>query len=127
MLIDTDRARYMLAVAEAIEAGRTDIDQLTDVCPQCGDKVNVFDITHTVISQLPPTHPKHATSIDAYVVIGCEDYWVMNPNSIGIVFPNLMPWDAAMSATTGDGYPITDDVVDAMNAAEGVNTLRDLG
>jgi len=47
------------------------------ICPEC--------------DELPPPEDGVHTVLGATVVVGCEGYWVINPNVVGIPNPNWQP------------------------------------
>lgn len=52
---------------------------LTRTCPECGAHVY-------------PGDPNHVLTSDGYVVVGCEGYWTVNPNLVGVYAPNWCDW-----------------------------------
>jgi hypothetical protein len=50
---------------------------LSPICPECGQLAGAEDGMHIVLG--------------AVVVVGCEGYWVINPNVVGIASPNWQP------------------------------------
>ena len=53
---------------------------LSPVCPECGHVPEREEGIHVVVGA-------------AAVVIGCEGYWVINPNVVGIPRPSWQPQD----------------------------------
>jgi hypothetical protein len=74
---------YAETVDEAVQAGRYE-GPLTTHCPECGtafyslDKAYADD-EHIIIL---------TTSDTPAVIVGCEGYFVVNPNEVGIPSPN---------------------------------------
>jgi hypothetical protein len=72
-------ADYVLHVIKALRSGAFLILWLTPRCPECGDVPRPDeDVVHVV-------HVGH-------VVIGCEGYRVINPNSVGVQSENWDDW-----------------------------------
>lgn len=70
-----ERDAYVAAVKAARPA---DVRAwLTDTCPECGE-VRPDDDAHVVL--------------EGAVVVGCEGYWVVNPNAVGITSPTWDDW-----------------------------------
>jgi hypothetical protein len=66
--------RYTTAVANAIDRNELQVPYLTPRCPECG--MHIRDMTEDV---------KHwHLIIGDYVIVACEWYWVVNPNTVGI-------------------------------------------
>jgi hypothetical protein len=90
MIFDKKTATYVLAVVTAHESGSIPTGALTTVCPECGETSNEFDSFHTVMSVNPGPE---LTSSGVYIIIGCEGYWVVNPNLVGIVSKTWTDWN----------------------------------
>jgi len=76
-----DEARYLAAAVAAIDAGDDSIEPwLTCECDECGEEPDATD----------PDHVLHA----GYVLIGCEGYWHIDPNRLGIPSPRWENWRA---------------------------------
>lgn len=84
MLINNERARYMLAVVEKWESGGMPADALTDRCPECNKVADSFDREHIVLDR--------GNGVPVAVVIGCEDYWVIDPNLVGMPSDTWTDW-----------------------------------
>jgi hypothetical protein len=115
MLIDAHTAGYVRAAAEAIEGGDTaDLTNLTDTCPDCRERITAFNTgVHVAVAATPITSAAYMIDDQVYVIVGCEGAWVIDPRQVGIV---VHAW-----------ANLTDDVINAMNADEGLVTHRDLG
>lgn len=102
MLITRRTATYLLAVVTTIETDRTDLI-LTDTCPECNETVNIFDTNHLVVEQHPDvfTGPTH---LDAWVIVGCEGYWVVNPATVGLPIEMWQDWTALPDDITPDDF-----------------------
>jgi hypothetical protein len=73
-----DPAAYVAAVSTALM--RQDpalLPYLSPICPECDQEPDPEDGVHVVLS--------------GAVVIGCEDYWVINPNVLAIPSPTWQP------------------------------------
>lgn len=84
-----ETAKYAIAASEHIK-GHSDKyalvqPYLTRVCPECNCSIAWADDPDHLTIQDPITDHQ-------VVVIGCEGYWVINPNIIGIPSPNWMDW-----------------------------------
>ena len=72
------RTRYLTAVITALMRNDPAVQPyLSPLCPECDQVPEPEDGIHVVLG--------------AAVVIGCEGYWVINPNRIGIPNPNWQP------------------------------------
>lgn len=102
MRITTRTATYLLAVATAIEAGRTDLI-LTDICPECNEKIDLFDTDHLVMERHPDVFAGPNTTA-AWVIVGCEGYWVVNPATVGLPIDMWQDWAALPDDITPDDF-----------------------
>jgi hypothetical protein len=69
---------YLAAVMRAMMRSDTRVaPYLSPICPECGQLAGPEDGVHIVLG--------------AVVVVGCEGYWVINPNVVGIPSPNWQP------------------------------------
>lgn len=80
--------RYALAVDDAIDTAKRSHQEvrpwLTDKCPEC--ETQVIDMR---------SHEKDEHLIlSGYVIIGCEWFWIVNPNVVGISVPEWSDWKA---------------------------------
>jgi hypothetical protein len=81
MIVDTKTARYLMMVCVALDTNTLHPDaRRTTTCPECNETVTAFDTDHVVW-----TGGRIGTCV---LVIGCEGYWVINPNLVGIDSPN---------------------------------------
>lgn len=79
--------RYVEAVDLALQAGTLDTP-LTTRCPECDG-----DFTDIDVARADELHILVATTADTVaVVVGCEGYFVIDPNLVGIDAPN---WQSA--------------------------------
>lgn len=75
---DADLTTYLAAVVAAMARRDTVIaGYLSPVCPECGQLGDGQDGRHVVLGSA--------------VVVGCEGYWVIDPNAVGIPRPNWQP------------------------------------
>lgn len=75
---------YVDAVREAFSQGDSFLmDELNPPmrCPECGRKPSA-----------EPLEARHHRMIGPYVIVGCEGYFTVNPNLVGIPSKN---WEAA--------------------------------
>lgn len=84
MLMDLERAQYLLAVVTAYGEGKLGPELLTDRCPECNEVVNCFDRDHILIDRGNGNPPA--------VIIACEEYWVIDPAAVGIPRNNWSDW-----------------------------------
>lgn len=94
MNIDVRTADYINRVVNAIADGTITTDELPigNWCPECDD---VIDATYDDNGHIMTRTPDGLTDV---VIIGCERYWVIDPNMVGIVSPNWT--DAAGNPST---------------------------
>lgn len=75
-----ERTAYLAAVVRALMRRDQALEPyLSPICSECGQMPEPEDGDHVVLG--------------AAVVIGCEGYWVVNPNVVGIHRPNWQPQD----------------------------------
>jgi hypothetical protein len=75
-----ERTAYLAAVITAMMRHDPAVQPyLSPLCPECNQIPEPEDGIHIVLG--------------AAVVIGCEGYWVINPNVVGIAKPNWQPQD----------------------------------
>jgi hypothetical protein len=75
---DVELTAYLAAVITAMMRHDPDaIGYLSPMCPECGQLANAEDGQHVVLG--------------AAVVVGCEGYWVIDPNTVGVSKPNWQP------------------------------------
>lgn len=85
MLINQETTTYLAKAVEAIELGRGDIP-LSDTCPECGLRCNTYLRAHD------DCHVVMKVSGDVYaILIGCEGYWCIDPELIGLPRGNWQP------------------------------------
>jgi hypothetical protein len=74
------RTAYLAAVIRALMRHDTTVQpHLSPICPECDEVPEPEDGLHVVLG--------------AAVVIGCEGYWVIDPNLVGIHRPTWQPLD----------------------------------
>lgn len=113
MLLDAYTANYLALVAESIEAGCV-LAQMSNVCPECGETQGVVNnLNHVVMSTVPPTSVNHGDSSNVCVVIGCQGYWVINPNEVGVPAA-WQPIEAMNADAAADGYARGDHLPDVI-------------
>jgi hypothetical protein len=80
MIVNTKAARYLVAVCTALDTGTLHPDaRRTMTCPECDDHVNLLHDSDHILWDGPG---------GPVLIIGCEGYWVINPNLVGIDSPN---------------------------------------
>ncbi|MET0416573.1 MAG: hypothetical protein ABW022_11200 [Actinoplanes sp.] len=81
---------YAKTVDEAVMAGQVS-GPLYSACPECGVDFDNLDDVYA-----DDQHIIMLTTIDTpAVVVGCEGYFVVDPNLVGIVSPNWQPVETA--------------------------------
>ncbi len=77
-------ADYVEAAGEQIRRDRASVEKwMTDVCPECGEQVDEFSEDH-IVDELEDGQQ--------VLLIGCEGFWLINPNMVGIDSPNWQDW-----------------------------------
>lgn len=72
---------YVAAVVAALTAGKLATSDLRHDCPECGE---------TPALDAKGTGNPHRL-VGSFVVVGCEGYYVVNPNLVGIACPSWEP------------------------------------
>jgi hypothetical protein len=106
MLLTSPLAAYLTRAAEALENAETRAalldayPHLGDECTECGTVIDRWDEQggHVLFE---------TAERDVIVVVGCEGYWMVNPNELGIPAPD---WDDASVY----GGPTEDEVLDGI-------------
>lgn len=80
VLHNPDVDAYVLAVRDSLNFGRLAARDLRTTCPECGVEP----------SEVPEVASDHRLA-GPYVVVGCEGYYVVNPNLVGIPSPGWEP------------------------------------
>jgi hypothetical protein len=71
-----DQDEYVRRVTEAIKVGDPSVTPyLTRICPECDEEPARSRWPHTV-------------DVNGFVLVGCEGYWVVDPNVLGLDRPN---------------------------------------
>jgi hypothetical protein len=78
-------AQYLLASRKGDNPARP---WQTTICPECGE-IPTQNRMGGLNGDMPYTHILDA---DGFVLIGCEGYWVINPNVINTYSPNWHDW-----------------------------------
>lgn len=94
MNINVETADYVYRVVNAIADGTITGPNLGigNWCPECDD---VIDATYDDNGHIMTRTPDGLTDV---VIVGCERYWAIDPNLVGIVSPNWT--DAAGNPST---------------------------
>jgi len=109
MLMDYRTATYLMYVEGALEEERVPAQYLTDTCPECGEAVTEYldamEGPHVVTRvSNDPEGPK-----GYYVIIACEGFWVINPESVGLPLDNWQDWTVVtaddVAEANGADYP----------------------
>lgn len=87
MLLTAELTRYLTAAhQEIVFRGNPNSIPTTSTCPECGAD---FDSRVDAMSDNDGAHVVLELSGDVFaVIVGCEGYWVVNPNLLGIHSPN---------------------------------------
>jgi hypothetical protein len=111
MLIDRHTADFLTKAIRALDLGKTEIP-VTNRCPECGETVDTYLEAASAIDG----HIVYRTTADTYVIlIGCEGYWCVNPELIGL--PRGM-WQDYQDNPLGDELqPVNDKGYPACPAA----------
>lgn len=88
MLVNANTAAYLVNVGIAVNNGTVPSHYLTDVCPECGDTQFMIDHGQDHIITVTPSGA-------LAVVIGCEGFWVINPNEVGMGNDMWQDWTTA--------------------------------
>lgn len=100
MLFDTRSAEYLAACTKLITTPQSPevMDKvrpyLTNRCSECGEVVNIFATHHVVVAD-------GQDGTGAYVVIGCEGYWLINPNVVGVKNIDWQDWTKPVDSPDG--------------------------
>lgn len=75
-----ENRKYVAAARRAIDNREPAIEKwLTTKCTECGAEPDEGDA-------------EHIFTAEGYILIGCEGYWIINPNALGIDRPNWDDW-----------------------------------
>lgn len=95
MRIDLKTGPYLTAVANAVLRDGVIIPGAGDLCPECQQHINSFDLEHAII--LSPDQ-------GVIVVIACEGYWAIDPQAVGMDRGNWQPAEAMRADDAAEGY-----------------------
>lgn len=86
--------QYAAGAQAALHMDLIPSQYLTTTCPECGDEVTNDITAHVVIIDREETQ---------FVIVGCEGYWVINPEIIGMDREGWSDWTAGdeMDRVTG--------------------------
>jgi hypothetical protein len=88
MLVTRETADYLTKAIRAIDLGKTEIP-LTNRCPECEETVDTYLEAASAIDG----HIVYQTTSDTFaILIGCEGYWTINPELIGLPRGMWMDW-----------------------------------
>lgn len=90
---------YAKAVDEALAAGRI-TGPLTTRCPECNCDFGDLDEAHEDTEHIIVA----TTSDTTAVVVACEGYFLVNPNSVGIDSPGWQDWAALPDGVTAEDF-----------------------
>lgn len=105
MLIDTETARYLVAVGTALEANHLTTADLTVVCPECNEvlETRFADGSH-IVMDTPHIMDEDAGYESFALVVGCEGYWLIDPAKVGLPRGNWMTPEECQGVT--DNPPV---------------------
>lgn len=99
---------YAEAVTDALTDGRIN-PPLTTRCPECDSDFADLDEAYEDAEHIIVLTTADTTA----VIVGCEGYYVVDPNLVGIDCPNWEPWmtnetggTLPQGATNDKGYPV---------------------
>lgn len=84
MEINLKAARYVLACVEAIVAEKLPVEAKRDICPECMEKVTQLNSSNHIVRVSIPRD-------EVVLIIGCEGYWVIDPNLVGMNDSTWLP------------------------------------
>ena len=88
MIITRDTATYVKYAIMAIDLGKVEIP-LTNTCPECGETIDTY--LDAATSDDP--HLVYGTTSDTFaILVGCEGYWVVNPELVGLPRGEWQDW-----------------------------------
>lgn len=95
MLITLKTADYLMKAIQAINLGKTEIP-LTNRCPECNEAID----TYLDAADYANGHIVYQTTSDTFVIlVGCEGYWTINPELIGLPRDMWMDWQDTPDCT----------------------------
>jgi len=109
MIITRETATYVKYAIMAIDLGKVEIP-LTNRCPECGETIDTY-----LSAASDDPHLVYQNTSDTFVIlIGCEGYWVVNPELIGLPRGEWQDWtdNPLGDEATGVG---SDDAVCVLN------------
>ena len=90
MLLNDGDIKYVVAVARTADArNRAVWELMTSTCPECQRTMTGLDNDDHLVLRVPGAEHDDA---QVFVVIGCEGYWVINPNVVGIKCDTWLDW-----------------------------------
>jgi hypothetical protein len=88
MLLDPRTALYLHRATTALITGTVAIESTTDVCPECSESVAAARLISDAEHHIAYLDPQHRRVV---LLIGCEGYWLIDPNTLGLPSPNWQP------------------------------------
>lgn len=101
MIVTAELAEYLTRVVNALDTNTLHPDaRRTRECPECDEPVSGFgDDNHLIW-----VRDRHGRNSEVVLIVACEEYWVIDPNLVGIDKPTWMhPEDH-----------VSDDVIDRL-------------
>jgi hypothetical protein len=97
MIFDINSARYVLRVTQAVMSGTIAPDELTNVCPECDQKITRWENDgHAAVDTNFGPEPVR-------IIIACEGYWMVDPTRVGLDRGDWMSPDECAGIVTPDG------------------------
>lgn len=85
MIVTRETAQYVLAIANMAASKGLPDEVMTRRCPECGMLMEYTENDEHIVI---PNQWDNATVI---LVVGCEGYWVIPPDVVGILKPDWSP------------------------------------
>lgn len=107
MFLDYKLASYLVGVEGALEEERIPAKYLTNVCPECGDRITTWDQATRDVHIVSNTANYGEPKVYA-VIVACEGYWVINPEVLGLPRDNWQDWTEVTPEDVEDANGATD-------------------
>lgn len=84
MIATVKTAQYLFLVTQALEAGVIENPKI-HTCPECDETMDLFDAdrsNHVVWAK--GWGEEGSKDEDYTILIGCQDYWLIDPSTVGL-------------------------------------------